>query len=94
MKEEEYCPEDWMELDNLILHIDNDDIDNQDYYEIDGWGMDIIKKAAQFIKTQLNIQTGSIVQESMLTDEIYEVNVWIDHGNGLTTALSKRKIEK
>lgn len=89
---EYYYPEDWIELNDLISHMDNE-LEEQDSYEIEGHELDKLKLACQYIKTLLGIQTGNIVQKSPTTNEIYEVNIWIDHGNGLITAYSKRKLE-
>lgn len=87
-----YDPEDWIELNALILHMD-DDVEEQDYCEIDGQGLDLLKNACQYIKAQLGIFTGKIMTESPMTGEKYEVNIWTIKDGGLIHTYSKRRIE-
>lgn len=89
---EYYYPEDWIELNNLISHMDNE-IKEQDSYEIEGHELDILKMACRYIKAQQGIFTGKQITESPMTGEKYEVNIWTIEGDGLIHALSKRKIE-
>ena len=92
MKEETYEPEDWLELHDLIMRME-DDMEDQDSYEIERPELDILKLAYRYIQTQLSIFTGKRMGESLTTGNKYEVNIWVDSGDGLIQALSKRELE-
>ncbi len=92
MNEETYDPEDWLELHDLIMRME-DSVEDQDFYEVERPELDMLKLAHRYIQTQLSIFTGKNITESPMTGEKYVVNIWIEKGNGLIHALSKRRIE-
>ena len=85
-------PESWIGFHNLVTRA-NESIEEQDIYELDGNDLRLLITACKFIKKTHKICTGSKIMYSLLTDRKYEVNIWINKGDGLLEALSKRLIK-
>ena len=90
MNENEYFVDDWFELHSLIQQM-SIDIEERDYYELEGTELDIIKLVYEFVKLKMNIHTGKKIMTSPLTGRRYFVNIWVEE-KGLITALSKRDV--
>lgn len=82
-KEYDYTVDDWIELNNLVGEIIDED-------KLFDWELDKLNKARNYIKKQLHIKTGKKLSRSPATGNIYYCNVWTEHDNGMVISYSKR----
>lgn len=81
--------ENWMEVHRFMDDIEMD-IEDCDYYELEGNEFNKIKDLMDNLKEYLDIKTGRRIVRSLTSRNYFCVNIWVEKDGLLIHTLSKR----